>query len=37
MLAEPVGVDRDGCLVVGGEPGLGIVLDDDAMRRYRVS
>jgi D-galactarolactone cycloisomerase len=37
MLAEPVGVDPDGYLVVGDRAGLGVVLDDDAMRRYRVS
>lgn len=37
MLAEPVGVDNDGYLVVGDRAGLGVVLDDDAMRRYRVS
>jgi L-alanine-DL-glutamate epimerase-like enolase superfamily enzyme len=37
MLAEPVGVDHDGYLVVGDRAGLGVVLDDDAMRRYRVS
>jgi D-galactarolactone cycloisomerase len=37
MLAEPVGVSADGELVIGDRPGLGIVLDDDALRRYRVS
>lgn len=37
MLAEPVEVNSDGCLVIGGRPGLGVVLDDDAIRRYRVS
>ncbi|MBO0775580.1 MAG: mandelate racemase/muconate lactonizing enzyme family protein [Actinobacteria bacterium] len=36
MLAEPVGVTADGYLMTGGRPGLGIVLDEDAMRRYRV-
>jgi D-galactarolactone cycloisomerase len=37
MLAEPVGVTGDGCLVVGERPGLGIVLDQDAIRHYRVA
>jgi D-galactarolactone cycloisomerase len=37
MLAEPVEVNGEGCLVVGGRPGLGVVLDDDAIRRYRMS
>jgi len=36
MLAEPVGVNPDGYLVVSGQPGLGIVLDEDAMGRYRM-
>jgi D-galactarolactone cycloisomerase len=37
MLAEPVGIDGDGCLRTGDRPGLGIVLDQAAIRRYRVS
>jgi D-galactarolactone cycloisomerase len=37
MLAEPVEVNHEGCLVISGRPGLGIVLDDDALRRYRLS
>ena len=37
MLAEPVRVDRDGCVTVPGTPGLGIVLDEDAITRWRVS
>lgn len=37
MLAEPVEVTSEGCLLVGERPGLGVVLDDDAIRRYRVS
>lgn len=37
MLAEPVEVNSDGFLMVGERPGLGVVLDDDAIRRYRVS
>ena len=36
MLAEPVEVGPDGFLVVPGLPGLGAVLDEDALRRYRV-
>lgn len=36
MLAEPVEVNGEGCLVVGERPGLGAVLDDDAIRRYRM-
>ena len=34
---EPVGIGSDGCLSVGERPGLGIVLDEAAIRRYRVS
>jgi D-galactarolactone cycloisomerase len=37
MLAEPVGVSQEGYLIVGERPGLGIELDEDALRRYRVS
>ncbi len=37
MLAEPVQVTPDGFLVVPGRPGLGAVLDEDALRRYRVA
>jgi D-galactarolactone cycloisomerase len=37
MLAEPVGLSPDGYLVVSGRPGLGIALDEDALRLYRVS
>jgi len=36
MLAEPVEVDAAGDLVLPDRPGLGIVLDDDAVRHYRV-
>lgn len=36
MLAEPVGIDDDGCVVVPDRPGLGVVLDDEAMDRWRV-
>ncbi len=34
MLAEPVRPDADGFLRVPAVPGLGIVLDEDALRRY---
>lgn len=37
MLAEPIEVSRNGFLEVGDRPGFGIVLDDDALRRYRVA
>jgi len=37
MLAEPVAVSPEGYLVVGDRPGLGITLDEDALRRHRVS
>jgi D-galactarolactone cycloisomerase len=34
MLAEPLRLDADGCVAVPDRPGLGIALDDDALRRY---
>ncbi|MBA2315839.1 MAG: mandelate racemase/muconate lactonizing enzyme family protein [Chloroflexi bacterium] len=34
MLAEPLRADADGTLRVSGRPGLGITLDDHAIRRY---
>jgi len=37
MLSEPVGVSPDGYVVVGDRPGLGITLDEDALRRHQVS
>lgn len=37
MLAEPVCVDADGCVTVPEAPGLGVVLDEDAVSRWRVS
>ncbi len=37
MLAAPVRVDGDGMLAVPSEPGLGVVLDEDAVSRYSVS
>jgi L-alanine-DL-glutamate epimerase-like enolase superfamily enzyme len=37
MLAEPVGLNSEGDLVVPDRPGLGIVLDSDALRRHQVA
>jgi L-alanine-DL-glutamate epimerase-like enolase superfamily enzyme len=36
MLAEPVRPDADGLLSVPERPGLGVVLDEDAVERYSV-
>ncbi|HEX4787608.1 MAG TPA: mandelate racemase/muconate lactonizing enzyme family protein [Actinospica sp.] len=36
MLAEPVDIDPDGYLTVPQTPGLGVELDEDAVRRYRT-
>ena len=36
MLAEPVRIDADGCLVVAEAPGLGIELDDEAVAHYAL-
>lgn len=36
MLAEPIGIDADGCLPVPDRPGIGAVLDEDAVARWRV-
>ena len=36
MLGERLEVDSTGDLVVPERPGLGIVLDEDALARYRV-
>lgn len=36
LLAETVGIDADGCVRVPDRPGLGAVLDEDAIARYRV-
>jgi D-galactarolactone cycloisomerase len=35
MLAEPVRIDAEGCLVVPDRPGLGVVLDEDAIAATR--
>ncbi|HEY3682655.1 MAG TPA: mandelate racemase/muconate lactonizing enzyme family protein [Streptosporangiaceae bacterium] len=37
FLAEPVDIDADGNLRVPGRPGLGAVLDEDAVSRHRVA
>jgi L-alanine-DL-glutamate epimerase-like enolase superfamily enzyme len=34
MLAEPIRPDRDGVLHVPDRPGIGVVLDEVALRRY---
>jgi D-galactarolactone cycloisomerase len=36
MLAEPLDIDPDGFLTVPQRPGLGIELDEEAVRRWRV-
>ncbi|MBA2344151.1 MAG: mandelate racemase/muconate lactonizing enzyme family protein [Rubrobacter sp.] len=36
MLAEPLRIDADGCLAVPDSPGLGVVLDEDALRSLEV-
>lgn len=36
MLAEPVGIDADGCVRVPPAAGLGVVLDEDAINRWRI-
>lgn len=37
MLAEPVRIGPDGCVSVPDSPGLGVMLDEDAVARWRVS
>ena len=34
MLVEPVRIDADGCVSVPGRPGLGVEIDEDAVRRW---
>jgi L-alanine-DL-glutamate epimerase-like enolase superfamily enzyme len=34
MLAQPIEIDAEGCLATGDAPGLGIVLDDEAVAFY---
>ncbi len=36
MLAEPVRIDRDGCVAIPEAPGLGIALDEAAVAHYAV-
>jgi D-galactarolactone cycloisomerase len=36
MLATPLRIDADGCLPVPAAPGLGFVLDEDAVARYAL-
>ena len=36
MLAEPIRVDKDGAVAVPTAPGLGIALDEEALRRYEL-
>jgi len=37
MLAEPVGIDADGCVVVPDAPGLGIELDEESIAFHSVA
>ncbi|MBV9280222.1 MAG: mandelate racemase/muconate lactonizing enzyme family protein [Chloroflexi bacterium] len=37
FLAEPVRVGADGCVSVPPRPGLGAILDEDAMRRFELT
>jgi len=34
MLAQPLGIDSDGCLRLPSAPGLGVTLDEDAIAHY---
>ncbi|MDI2029270.1 hypothetical protein QFW96_11645 [Saccharopolyspora sp. TS4A08] len=36
MLADPVRVNADGDIEVSARPGLGVELDEDAVRRFRI-
>jgi L-alanine-DL-glutamate epimerase-like enolase superfamily enzyme len=36
FLAEPVRVDADGCVRVPQRPGLGAILNEDAVRRLEI-
>ncbi|MGY0021169.1 mandelate racemase/muconate lactonizing enzyme family protein [Streptomyces sp. YJ-C3] len=36
MLTDPVRIEADGCVVVPDAPGLGVDLDEDAVRRWRI-
>jgi len=37
MLADPIWIDADGCLAIPDRPGLGAVLDEDAIASLRVA
>lgn len=37
MLAEPLIIDKDGCVRVPERPGFGLVLDEERIARYTVS
>ncbi len=37
FLAEPIGVDADGCVRVPERPGLGAEIDEEAVARWRVN
>jgi L-alanine-DL-glutamate epimerase-like enolase superfamily enzyme len=37
FLAEPVGIDADGCVRVPGRPGLGARIDEEAVVRWRLA
>ena len=36
VIANPVKLDRDGTIAVPTGPGLGIEINEDAVRKYRV-
>ena len=37
MLAEPLTIDKDGCVRVPDLPGFGLVLDVERIARYTIS
>jgi L-alanine-DL-glutamate epimerase-like enolase superfamily enzyme len=37
FLSEPLTIDADGCLAVPARPGLGVIIDESAVARLRVS
>jgi L-alanine-DL-glutamate epimerase-like enolase superfamily enzyme len=34
LFAEPVRIDADGCVALPDRPGLGLVIDEDQLRKY---
>ena len=36
LLAEPLPIPQDGYIAIPEKPGLGIVLDPEALKKYRV-